>query len=65
MTHSEIFPVGSRGNVKTEETLDDVKSRAYLVWAEWGPDRAFPFMTDEAIQKAWFLANYYAWHDGY
>jgi hypothetical protein len=101
---------------------DDVKSAAYLTWAEWGPDariprderlasvfpsvpaderkawmdafariggfigrvaqhgaekgwareqfalsirREFPFMNDDALDMAWFLARYYAWHDGW
>lgn len=101
---------------------DEAKSRAYLVYEEWGPDAgipreerlaaefpevppqqriawmeefgaiggfvwgkaeqgaqramseadfvaelraAFPFMNDEAANKAWFLTNYYAWHEGY
>jgi len=25
----------------------------------------FPWMKREALDKAWFLANYYAWHEGY
>ena len=102
--------------------IDDEKSRAYLVYEEWGPDatipretrmadqfpavpgetmaawvkefgavggfvwgvaeqgaqrtvgkdefvqrlrESFPFMNDAAADKAWFLANYYAWHEGY
>lgn len=108
--------------MKATTTPDEVKSRAYLVWAEWGPNlsipraerlatefptvpattradwlqefaaiehaiwgaaekgadksmdlgqfaellrKTFPFMSDQAVRKAWFLANYYAWHEGY
>src|SRR5215831_17604494 len=25
----------------------------------------FSWMNKEALDKAWFLANYYAWHEGY
>ena len=25
----------------------------------------FPFMNEAALNKAWTLANYYAWHEGY
>ncbi|RYX84897.1 hypothetical protein EON83_08125 [bacterium] len=99
--------------------INAVKSRAYLTWAEWGPDariprderlatiypdlttaeriawikefgqiesfvwqlaeegkaqalsredftalihQRFPFMDDEAVGKAHFLASYYQWH---
>ena len=101
---------------------DNTKSEAYLVYAEWGPDRRiprderlaacfptltdveraewmaifdavereiwryaetgnvrlhpflrfaehmrdrFPFMNDAALRKAWWLAGYYTWHEGY
>ena len=104
------------------EQPETVKSRAYLVYVEWGPNMSIPrherlatefpqvpeatrtqwleefsaissevgaiseedagrildfgqftarlrakfaFMSDDAIQMSWTLANYYAWHDGY
>jgi hypothetical protein len=26
---------------------------------------SFPFMSDEALRRAWSRAGYYAWHEGY
>ena len=26
---------------------------------------SFPFMSDEALSRAWSRAGYYAWHEGY
>ena len=103
-------------------TPDELQSRAYLVYSEWGPDRAiprherladqfpqtddttraawmadfdhvereiwhfaesggprlhsyetfkkrmtaaFPFMSDDALGRAWSLATYYTVHEGY
>ena len=57
--------------------FDQVEHAIWKVAEEGGPrtgsfeafakrlTRAFPFMSEEALQHAWTLAGYYTWHEGY
>jgi len=52
---SEVWKVAEEGGAKSC-TLEVFKVRMTQI---------FPFMNQDALSKAWFLASYYAWHDGY
>jgi hypothetical protein len=52
---SEIWKVAEEGGPKSY-TFETFKERMI---------GSFPFMSDEALNRAWFLTGYYTWHEGY
>src|SRR5262249_36551068 len=51
----EIWKVAEEGGPKVY-TLESFRERM---------NKTFPFMNKAALQRGWFLAQYYAWHEGY
>jgi hypothetical protein len=53
--HQAIWQVAEQG-AQRHSTLDAFDTHMRM---------DFPFMNEAALSKAWTLANYYAWHEGY
>jgi hypothetical protein len=75
---AECFPAISEAERETcIREFEQVESEVWKVAKEGGQSRhtreafdlrmsgCFPWISKAALERAWFLACYYAWHEGY
>jgi hypothetical protein len=44
--------LGAQSKLRTQKVIESLQT-------------PYPFLKDEGLERARFLANYYAWHEGY